>query len=302
MTVVAISLAAATLFCMAMLMSFILGWANRAFHVEVDPRVEAVLNALPGANCGGCGYIGCSDYAEAVADGESVSKCTVGGSSCAADLADIMGVEVGEALPYRPVVHCGAYLEDRLGRHEYRGMQTCASANLLADVQGCTFGCLGLGECVEACQFDAIHILDGLAVVDYEKCVGCGACTKVCPRNIISMVPFKAEQVLAVVCSNKDSAKESRKVCKVGCIGCKACARLCDLFDMDENLAVLDYDGYSPDFSVDLEKACEKCPTKSVVYVGKPSEKDREAVADEEDPGLVEPDFKSTLDDTKWQG
>jgi len=299
MTIVVIGLAAGTLFSMAVMMSFILSWANRAFHVEVDPRVEAVINALPGANCGGCEYIGCSDYAEAVANGEDVDKCTVGGSSCATELAGIMGVEVGQTLPYRAIVHCDAHLEDRLGRNEYRGMQTCLTANLLADVQGCTFGCLGFGDCVTACRFDAIHTVDSLAMVDYEKCVGCGACAKVCPRNIISMIPFKSEQVLAVLCSNKDLGKEVKKVCKVGCIGCKACARISTLFDMDESLPILNYDEYSSEAIVDLEKACEKCPTKSLAFVGKSFGKDNKAVADKEESKLVEPDFKSTVDDAR---
>jgi ferredoxin len=136
-------------------------------------------------------------------------------------------------------------------------------------------------------------------MVDYEKCIGCGACAKVCPRNIISMIPFKSERVLGVSCSNKDPGKESKKACKVGCIGCKACVRLCTLFDMDESLAVLSYDEYSSEYMVDLEKACEKCPTKSLVFVGKPSVKDRKAVLDKEESKLVEPDSKSTVDDTQ---
>lgn len=274
MTLVTIGLSAGTMLAMAVILSYILGWANKAFHVEIDPRVEAIMDELPGANCGGCGYVGCGEYAEAVVAGDApVNKCTVGGESCAAALANIMGVEVEESYPYRPIVHCGAYYDDRLKRSEYRGEQTCAAANLVADVQGCIFGCLGLGDCTSACNYDSIHIVDGLATVDYEKCVGCEACVKVCPRNIITMTPFKADSIPAVTCSNKDFGKDVKDVCKVGCIGCKACSKASGLFTIEDNLAMLNYDEYLPDEMEDVEKAIEKCPSdRLIVFVGKLSE------------------------------
>ncbi|MBN1930508.1 MAG: RnfABCDGE type electron transport complex subunit B [Desulfobacterales bacterium] len=303
MSWVTISLSAGTMVGMAVILSYVLGWANKTFHVEVDPRVEAINNALPGANCGGCGYVGCSEYAEAVVAGEApVNKCSVGGKSCAAALADVMGIEVKESYPYRPIVHCGAHYDDRLGRNEYYGEKRCLAANLVTDIQGCAYGCLGFGDCQVACNYDAIHVIDGLATVDYEKCIGCGACAKVCPRNIITIVPFKAEKILAVTCSNQDAGKDVMSVCKVGCIGCKACARISDLFKMDENLSKVDYDAYPLECSVELMNAVEKCPRNGIVFVGKPSAKDLAAVADEELPEVVEPDFKTTVDDTKWRG
>lgn len=303
MSFVTIGLSAGTLLGLAIILTYILGWANKAFHVEVDPRVEDTMNVLPGANCGGCGYIGCGEYAEAVVAGEApVNKCTVGGESCTTAIADIMGVEVEDSYPYRPIVHCGAYYDDRLHHSEYRGEQRCSAANLVAGVQGCTYGCLGIGDCTRACIFDAIHIVDGLAVVDYEKCVGCGACADVCPRNIITIAPFKAEQMLAVTCSNKDSGKDVTTVCKIGCIGCKACERASDLFKVEDNLSTINYDEYLPECSEDVLKACEKCPRKRLVFVGKPSEKDIAAVADKVVPEVIEPDFKTTVDDTEWRG
>ncbi|MFO7963494.1 MAG: RnfABCDGE type electron transport complex subunit B [Desulfobacterales bacterium] len=303
MTWVTIGLSAGTLVAMAVVFSYILGWANQAFHVETDPRVEQVMDALPGANCGGCGYVGCYEYAEAVAtDGAPVNKCTVGGANCAGVLADIMGVEAGANYPVRPVVHCGAKTEDRLKRTPYKGEPNCRAANLVSDIQGCIYGCLGFGDCEAECDYDAIHVIEGLAVVDYEKCVGCGACHKVCPRNIISMVPFKADRVLAITCSNKDSAREVREVCTVGCIGCKACSRVSNLFTINDNLAAIDYDAYDPDDMEDALKAVEKCPRKSLVFIGKPSESDLAAVGDREIPDVVEPEFKTTVDDTKWWG
>jgi len=303
MTWVTIGLSAGTMFGMAVVLSYILGWANKRFHVDVEPRVVAVIDALPGANCGGCGYVGCGEYAEAVVlEHEAVNRCTVGGQSCALDVAAIMGVEVGETLPYRPIVHCGAHTDDRLGRNEYRGENHCTAANLVTDVQGCTYGCLGFGDCARACQFDALHVIDGLATVNYEKCVGCGACARVCPRNIITITPFKSDQMLAVTCSNKDKGKDVMAVCRVGCIGCGACTRASGLFAIENNLSTINYDAYNPTCSLDVMEACKKCPRQRLVFVGMPTDKEREKATDIEAPEVVEPDFKTTVDDTEWRG
>ena len=280
-----IILAAAIMLVLAAFMTFVLGWASKTFHVELDPRVEAIIEALPGANCGGCGYAGCSEYAEGVVAGKvEADKCTIGGASCATALANILGIELEESFPYRPVVHCGAQFEDRLGRNEYTGEPTCGAADVISGVQGCTYGCLGLGDCELACDFDAIHMAAGLATVDYQKCVGCGACARVCPRNIISMVPFKAEKMLAVACCNDDFGKQVKAVCNVGCTGCKLCTRASDLFSMDNNLSRIDYDKYDPDQMADLEVAVDKCPVNCLVYRGRPAEKAPATVASEEAP------------------
>ncbi|OQX61461.1 MAG: electron transporter RnfB [Desulfococcus sp. 4484_241] len=303
MSSVTIGLAAGTLVVMAIIFTYILGWANVAFHVEVDPRIEAIAEALPGANCGGCGFVGCGEYAEAVVtQGAPVDKCAPGGANVAAAVAQIMGVEIGESLPYRPIVHCNAHTRDKHGISEYHGERRCATANIIADVQGCTYGCLGFGDCVEACMYDAIHVVDGLATVDYTACVGCGACAKACPRNIITMTPFRADRIFAVLCSNKDTGKDVKKVCDVGCLGCKACERACGLFAVKENLANINYDDYNPDDLSDIFEAAKKCPQKGIVLVGKPSQKDIDATADEEMPSVVTPDFKTTVDDTEWRG
>ncbi len=303
MTWVTIGLSAGTLLAMAVVLTGVLGWANRKFHVEVDDRVLAIINVLPGANCGGCGYVGCGEYAEAVAfEHEAVNKCTVGGQACAQGVAAVMGVEVGETLPFRPIVHCGARYGDRLGRNPYRGEPRCQPANLVTDVQGCTYGCLGFGDCARACLFDALHVVDGLATVDYEKCVGCGACAKVCPRNIITITAFKAERMLAVTCSNRDKGKDVVAVCSVGCIGCGACARASSLFTLENNLSTIDYDAYTPACSLEVLEACRKCKRQRLVFVGKPSPEDLEKAAGLEAPALVAPDFKTTVDDTEWRG
>ncbi|NCC52307.1 MAG: RnfABCDGE type electron transport complex subunit B [Spartobacteria bacterium] len=304
MGTIVIILSAAIMLALAIIMGFILGWANKTFHVDVDPRVEAVTAALPGANCGGCGFVGCGEYAEAVVAGRvGPDKCPVGGDSVAATVAEILGLSLEQSWPYRPVVHCGAGYEERLGRHEYTGEQTCAAANLINGVQACTYGCLGFGDCTRACDFDAIHIVAGLATVDYEKCVGCGACAKVCPRNIISMVPFKNRQMLAIACSNKDMGKEVKAVCKVGCIGCKACQRNDEgLFTVEDNLPRINYENYDPANMDAAAIAVQKCPMKRIISVGKPTTKDMESLADVEVPALIVADFKTTVDNTDWQG
>jgi len=297
-------LAGGTMLVLAVIAGQSLGWANKVFHVAVDPRIEAINGVLPGANCGGCGCVGCMSYAEAVAEGKiAPDKCTVGGASCAEAIAKIMGVDLKPSWPYRPVVHCRAHYGDRLGRTEYRGEKTCTAANLVSGVQGCTYGCLGFGDCVVACDFDAIHIVDGLATVDYEKCVGCGACARACPRNIISMTPFKRGRMLAVACSNKDFGKDVKAVCKVGCMGCKACERAtAGLIKVTDNIPSVDYDKYDPAKFHDVEVAFTKCPMKRLVFLGRPSEKDLAAVAEQDVPVVVTPDPQTTVDKTEWHG
>jgi Na+-translocating ferredoxin:NAD+ oxidoreductase RNF subunit RnfB len=296
-------LAAGIMLALALLMAYVLGWANKALHVTVDGRVERVTAALPGANCGGCGYAGCAEYAEAVVAGKAPpDKCPVGGESCARKIADILGIALQQSWPYRPVVHCGATYDQRLKRNEYHGERTCGSANLIAGVQGCTYGCLGFGDCQAACRFDAIGVIDGLAVVDYELCTGCGACAKACPRNIISMVPFKAESMVVVACSNKDPGRDVRAVCKVGCLGCGTCARVSDLFKIEDGLSRIDYDKYDPDKMEAVNIALDRCPMRRIVLVGEPSAKDLAAVAKEQLPEVVRDDFKTTVNKTEWRG
>jgi RnfABCDGE-type electron transport complex B subunit len=302
MTTTTVLLAAVILGLLAVAMACVLGWANQAFHVDVDAKVEAINDALPGANCGGCGYVGCNEYAEAVAKGEAaVTLCAPGGSGCAQKLAEIMGVSVGEALPFRAVVHCSAGYDQRLRRNEYRGDQTCVAANLVSGVQGCTYGCLGFGDCTRACNYDAIHVVNGLARVDYEKCIGCKACARVCPRNIITMVPFKSERMLVVACSNKDFGQDVKGVCKTGCIGCTACSRKDgELVKMDGNLPVIDYDKYDP--ASEFQPILDKCRMESLFFIGKPTPEDLAALKDVKAPQRVVADFETTVDKTDWWG
>lgn len=270
MIIVTLAIAAGTMLVMAVILSSILGWANKTFKVEVDPKIESVLEILPGVNCGGCGYLGCSDYAVAVVtDNVPVNKCTVGGEACAASVAKIMGVEVGEMIPIQAIVHCGADASQRLQTTQYRGEKRCAAAHQVAGVQGCTFGCLGFGDCVRACNYHAIHIVEGLAVVDYTKCVGCGACSKVCPRKIITITGFKQDRIPSVACSNRDKAKDAKAVCTTPCVGCKACSKITDLFTITDNLSKYQYDNYDAQQYEDALRSMEKCPTHCIHFIGK---------------------------------
>lgn len=268
---ISLCIAGACMLAMAMIFSYILGWANKQFKVEVDPKIERVIAALPGANCGGCGYLGCSDYAVAIVlDNDPVNKCPVGGQSCAEEIAGIMGIEVGDMVPLQAIVHCNAPLSSRLGRTEYMGEKRCASAHQTAGVQACTFGCLGYGDCVQVCNYDAIHILEGLARVDYTKCIGCGACTKACPRGIISIEGFKEGTMPVVACSNKEKAKDAKAACQNACVGCKACVKVSDIFTISNNLSKCNYDDYSAPKHEEIMKAIGKCPTGCIYFMGRP--------------------------------
>jgi electron transport complex protein RnfB len=284
MTLFAASLAAGTLLLLATVASVLLGWASRALHVETDPRVERILASLPGINCGGCGYAGCENYAEAVASGEAqISLCAPGGPECSQALAEIMGVAVEPTSPYRVVVQCSADCNQRLGHVDYRGEPTCASANVVAGVQGCVYGCLGFGDCVAACPFDALQIVRGLATVDYGKCTGCGACVNACPRGILGLIPFKTERVLVVACSNRDFGNDVRRVCEVGCIGCKACTRENNVLTMKGNLPVIDYESEGL-VDASLATCVERCPMGCLTYVGRPKSGGLDAAANNELP------------------
>ena len=271
-------LAAGMMIALAVMFALVLGWANVRFHVEQDPRVEAVLEALPGANCGGCGMTNCEQYAGAVVEGKlGPDKCPVGGPSVAREVADILGMEVEESFPYRPVIHCAADCDNKLQLADYRGEPTCFAANVIGGVQGCTYGCTGFGDCV-----------------------GCGACERACPRHIISMIPFKAQQMLVVACSNKDPGRLVRKVCKVGCLGCKLCQKMLDVFEVRDNISTLNYDRYDQD--TDFSKVLAKCPGGAMLFLGKPSDKDLAAVADEELPPVITDQFETTADKADWRG
>jgi len=187
--------------------------ASQKLKVEVDPKVEQIRQALPNLDCGACGFAGCGQYAKALLhDPELLGRCAPGGPAVSGKIAEILNLQVSEAGPQkRPVIRCHAHTDDKTVYARYQGIQSCIAANALANVQACAFGCLGFGDCVRACNFDALHMADGLAVVDYDKCTGCTACSKVCPRNLIEMIPFCYDSMIVVACNSRETPKSTRR-------------------------------------------------------------------------------------------
>jgi electron transport complex protein RnfB len=254
--------------------------ASVKLKVEVDPKVEQIHEALPNLDCGACGFAGCAQYAKAVMENpELLGRCAPGGPQTSAKIADILNLQVSDSGPnQRPIVRCSAHTGDKTVYGQYQGIQTCIAANALADVQACAFGCLGLSDCTRACKFDALHMVDGLATVDYKKCTGCTACSKACPRGLIEMVPFRFENMMIVACNSRETGKSTRSICKVGCIGCGICAKQTDVFSVEENLARVDYARFKP--NEQTETAMNKCPTKVISYRGKTAETPKKAVVE----------------------
>lgn len=237
--------------------------ASLKLAVETDPRIDDILGVLPGANCGACGYPGCSAFAKAVAEGSAEpSGCIPGGASVAHKVADILGVSAEAAEPLMAVVHCKGGNAEAKSRSNYQGIEDCQAAVLAGNgPKLCAEGCLGLGSCVRACPFGAIAVNDnGLAVVDPEKCTGCGKCVEACPRHIISLIPRAHKIFLA--CSNHERGAKVKKYCSVGCIACQLCVKNTPsgAITMENNLPVLDY-GAGENFVV----AAHKCPPKCFV-------------------------------------
>jgi len=251
--------------------------ASVKLKVEVDPKIEQIHEALPKLDCGACGYAGCGSYAKAVLEKpELIGKCAPGGPETSEAIAAILNLQVSDSGPAkRPIVHCRAHRDDRAFYAVYGGIRSCTSANALANVQACKFGCLGYGDCTRACKFGALHIVDGLATVDYEKCTGCTACATTCPRSLIEMVPFSQENMMTVACHNKETGKNTRGMCKVGCIACGLCVKKSDMFAVADNLATLDFGRYEPGEAAEM--AMNKCPTGVIVYRGKSAPAPREA-------------------------
>lgn len=205
-----------------------LGVAGIKFKVEVDEKEEAVLSALPGNNCGGCGFAGCAGLAAAIAKGEAaVNACPVGGDVVGDKIASIMGVEAEKTEKKVAFVHCKGDCDKASVDYEYTGVTDCRMLSFVPNggPKTCNSGCLGYGTCVETCPFDAIQIKNGIAVVDPEKCKACGKCIEVCPKGLISLIPYQAKEVVA--CSSTDKGPVTMKACQVGCIGCGICVKNC---------------------------------------------------------------------------
>lgn len=239
----------------------VLAYASKVFHVEVDPKVEKIADILPQANCAACGYTGCSKYAEEiVTNGVAINLCTPGGQSVIDEIATIMGVEATAGKAMVAYCACNGTKENAKDRFEYYGPKSCSSAAFLSGGQKtCDYGCLGFGECVEACTFGAMYMDEktGLPVVIDEKCVGCGACVRACPKDVMKMMPKNSKVYIA--CNSKAKGKEVMDACKVGCIGCKICTTPkvtpSGALKMEGDLPVINYE-----IEEDFVNAKFKCP------------------------------------------
>ena len=243
----------------------ILAFANQKLKVKEDPKLEEILGALPGVNCGACGFTSCHQYAEALASGKtSPDLCKAGGEYVMCAISKILGVKASEQIKQLAIVHCGAESAKRKNKANYLGIRSCAAANnLFGGELLCDYGCLGYGECMQACPFGAITMISGLPRIDKDKCTACGKCVTACPRNIISIENINDENFLYVACSSKDKGPDTRKACEVGCIACGFCQRLTNgIFYIEENLARVKY-GNMKDVE-NKEEVIKKCPTKCI--------------------------------------
>jgi electron transport complex protein RnfB len=203
-----------------------LAYAARRFAVKVDPKIEAVRACLPGANCGACGFAGCESYAEAVVTDPNVppSKCAPGKQAVAEKVSEITGKVAGAASEVIASLRCSRNEGNVKKKHTYIGFDTCqAAAIAFGGPYECNFACIGYGDCEAACPFHAIHMKDGMPVVDRDACTGCGVCVKTCPKGVLQLMPKDAP--CYVPCSSRDSGKAVTNVCEAGCIHCLACTR-----------------------------------------------------------------------------
>lgn len=261
---------------LAAIAAVILYFVAQKFKVYEDPRIDEVEHTLPGANCGGCGFAGCRNFAEALVKAESLDglNCPVGGESVMKEVARILGKEAMAQAPLVAVVRCNGTPEHRPRTNVYDGVKSCAVAHLLYTGEGgCPTGCLGYGDCVDVCQFDAIHMdpETGLPVVIDDKCTACGACVKACPRKIIELrKKNKKDRKIYIACVNQEKGAICIKNCKVSCIACGKCVKVCpfDAITMENNLAYIDADKCRL-----CRKCAPECPTNAILEINFPPPK-----------------------------
>lgn len=268
-----------TLCVLGAVLAAVLYFVAQKFKVEEDPRIDEVEKMLPGANCGGCGFAGCRGMAEALVKNDDISAlyCPVGGGEVMKAVADYLGKAAPEREPQVAVVRCAGTCANRPRTNQFDGAPSCAVvAATYGGETGCTFGCLGKGDCTAVCEFGAITMNPetGLPEVDDEKCTACGACVKACPKGVIELrKKFPKSRKVYVSCVNKDKGGVARKSCKAACIGCGKCAKVCPFgaITVENNLAFID----STKCRL-CRKCVVECPTGAIVEVGFPARKPAE--------------------------
>jgi Na+-translocating ferredoxin:NAD+ oxidoreductase subunit B len=274
LTIVLLTLA--TLSGLGVLLALILYFVAQKFKVVEDPRIDEIEEILPGANCGGCGYPGCRGFAEAcvTADNLDAFYCPVGGNDLMKAIGNALGAEVAEKEAQVAVVRCQGSPEHRQIVRDYDGPQSCAISHaLFGGTTNCAHGCMGLGDCVEACTFNAIYINPTtlLPEVIEEACTACGACVTACPRDIIELRNVgKKSRRIYVSCVNTDKGAPAKKACDVACIGCGKCVKICpfDAITLENNLAYIDYEKCKL-----CRKCVDECPTNAILELNFPPKK-----------------------------
>lgn len=269
---------------LAFIFAIVIYFVDKKFKVIEDPKIDEVQEALPGANCGGCGYPGCRGFAEALVKAGKIDGffCPVGGNETMKKIGNILGLKVEEKAPQIAVIRCNGTFQNAPSKVKYDGYLSCSFVNLLFSGEStCPYGCLGCGDCVRACIFDAIYINNetGLPVVIEDKCTACGACVKACPRSIIELRNKgpKGKRIY-VNCINKEKGAIARKNCSVACIGCGKCVKVCefDAIKLENNLAYIDY------IKCRLCRKCvEVCPTGAIVEINFPPRKTEKQLSSE---------------------
>lgn len=246
------------------------------FKVVEDPRIDEVEAVLPGANCGGCGLPGCRGFAEACVKADDLGSlfCPAGGNACMAQVAQALGQVAVEKDPMIAVLRCSGSFDKRPKTNHYNSAPSCAVASMLySGDTGCPNGCLGMGDCVDVCTFDAIYIdnTTGLPVISDVNCTACGACVKACPKNIIELrLKGKKDRRIFVSCVNTEKGGIAKKSCSVACIGCGLCAKACayDAIKIENNLAYIDFEKCKL-----CRKCVEVCPTNAIHELNFPARK-----------------------------
>ena len=245
------------------LIGVLLGIASKVFHVEVDEKEIQVRELLPGNNCGGCGYAGCDQLAKAIVTGEALaSACPVGGTQAAKSIAEIVGGDA-EVVRKTAFVKCGGTADKTTRKYDYSGNKSCIEAAFVpgSGEKSCKYGCMGYGSCVDVCEFNAIHVKNGIAVVDREECVACGKCVKACPKNLIEIIPYDNKYIVA--CISQYPGKQVKTICQTGCIACKICEKACqfDAIHVENNIAKIDYEKCT-----NCGECAKKCPSKIIFF------------------------------------